>query len=55
MEGIQTPKLSTTSEKTHPLATALTNPWCHASFLIPPLRAANLDEKAECIKTLDQN
>ena len=35
--------------------TALTNPWCHASFSIPPLRGANLDEKAECIKTPDQN
>ena len=50
LEGVQTPNLSTTSGKIHHLQLQLIPDAMHL-FSISPLRAANLDEKAECAKT----
>ena len=50
LEGVNTPKLSTTSGKNTPPA-ASTSPLCQASFSISPLKAANPGEMAECAIT----
>ena len=50
LDGIQTPKLSTTSGKNTP-PVASTKPLCRASFSISPLWAANPGEAAEYVIT----
>ena len=50
LEGIQTPKLSTTSGKKTPSA-ASTKSLCRASFSILPFRAAKSGEEAERVIT----
>ena len=47
LEGVQTPKLSTTSGKNTPPA-ASTKFLCRASFSISPFKAAKPEVEAEC-------
>lgn len=49
LDGLQTPKLSTTSGKNTPPA-ASTKPRCYATFSISPLKAANPEERASVLQ-----
>ena len=55
LDGVQTPNLSTTRGKTHPMRAASPYLWCHTSFSILPFRVANLDEKTEWSVLKHQN